>query len=1243
MATAKEIKAGLEQAEQFLERIATTLDDKYQPLKSALDEAEAGLDQLQESSDPAAIRAVLENALDRRLGAADYIVGDTLNLNLPLITDFNSGGGLPTLASNFNLNWSLSSPTVLPGIAFKDVRLDLGSFFGDFLDPVIDTVDKIIEPFEDVFKIITDPLPGFDKVGIKISLLDLATQLGSVDARLLNAITGFSQVITTIDQAKAASQSRSIPLGEFRLDANGNVVNPLLLGKPSDLIAAEKIKLPTEGFTFEALEDATAWFQLLAGNKNVDLLKFQLPGFKAEFEKQKDFPPFVIVVVPVVPFIKGKASLSSPGLTFGYDTSGLGSNDALSGFYVDGTNPLFEVDARISGGARVEVVVARAGGEIFIAGEADFYLLKREPKIRFSQLENFLNNFSFDAQGRVYAGASVFVEYITYKPAKLIKGLFGLITQGKAEEIYERQERVIATFDLFEFGGGGAGGGNTQPVVPNLATFDQTSSQLLLSIGTRANQRNVSKEVVNETFNITPNITVSAFGYQESFANVTKVVADAGDGDDTISLVSRPNEQSPIEADVAAELRGGAGNDTIIGGRRDDVLFGGNDTDLLDGRGGNDTVYGDAGSDRVYGSGGNDTLFGNQGNDLVDGGDGRDILYGNENDDRLQGGTGDDTLYGGANDDQLFGGEEADILFGDDPTNPSIGGSDFLIGGIGDDYLDGGIGDDVLAGEEEHDTLLGDGGNDGLDGGEGDDILRGGEGNDTLIGGFRIISEPVLDEKGIQVFDSNGNPVFTEPQVLDDPGEDTLEGGQGDDDLQGNAGDDRLEGGQGNDKIDGGNDSDTVIYATSPTFVTVNIDETQAYGNTAYPLDLEPSFAIAAGTALDGFGNTDTLRNLENIIGSRYDDILIGNSLSNSLDALSGNDLLIGNGGDDRLDGGDDIDTVSYRRSVNSFNIGVSVDLANNTAFDGIDGLDTLISIENAISSRFADRLTGDDQANTFLAGDGNDILDGKEGNDRLFGENGNDEIFGGSGDDTLVGGTGSGWFSDILDGGEGSDTASYITATSGVAASLAERTGWQGEATGDKFISIENLEGSAFNDVLVGDNSSNRLSGLAGDDRLEGRAGDDTLEGGLGDDTLWGNDGNDVLNGGAGTDTLVGDLGNDTLDGGQGSDRLEGGLGDDLLQDLDGNNRLDAGEGNNIVRAGAGNDIILTGPGNDIIDAGDGNNEVRAGEGFNQITAGSGNDAIYGGASRDVIFSGAGDDQIFAAEGANTIDAGRR
>jgi hypothetical protein len=120
----------------------------------------------------------------------------------------------------------------------------------------------------------------------------------------------------------------------------------------------------------------------------------------------------------------------------------------------------------------------------------------------------------------------------------LVKSLGSLITKGKLEEIYERKEQVIATFDLFKFGeSSGGGSGTQQPVKPSLATFTSANSALILNVGTRASQRNVSKEEINETFNVAPNVVVSAFGYQGSFANVTKIIADAGDGDDTIHLL----------------------------------------------------------------------------------------------------------------------------------------------------------------------------------------------------------------------------------------------------------------------------------------------------------------------------------------------------------------------------------------------------------------------------------------------------------------------------------------------------------------------------------------------------------------------------------------------------------------------------------------------------------------------------------------------------------------------------------
>jgi hypothetical protein len=100
-------------------------------------------------------------------------------------------------------------------------------------------------------------------------------------------------------------------------------------------------------------------------------------------------------------------------------------------------------------------------------------------------------------------------------------------------------------------------------------------------------------------------------------------------------------------------------------------------------------------------------------------------------------------------------------------------------------------------------------------------------------------------------------------------------------------------------------------------------------------------------------------------------------------------------------------------------------------------------------------------------------------------------------------------------------DTASYITAGTGVSVSLALAGAQDTVGAGlDSFVSIENLSGSSFNDTLTGDTNANLLDGAAGDDTLDGGDGNDTVQGGAGSDTLVGGAGNDSLDGGVGIDT---------------------------------------------------------------------------------------------------------------------------
>ena len=732
------------------------------------------------------------------------------------------------------------------------------------------------------------------------------------------------------------------------------------------------------------------------------------------------------------------------------------------------------------------------------------------------------------------------------------------------------------------------------------------------------------------------------------------------------------------------------GNSALVGtgNSLDNIITGNGTSNTLAGLAGNDTLKGLAGADTLIGGVGADTLIGGAGDDTAAyttspqgvtinlvtgqgfGGDATgDTLQSIEN---IEGSEFDDTFIANVDSNELDGRSGTDTVSYVNSTagvNVNLFTEQGFGGFASGDIL---INIENIQGSDFDDTLTGDGKINVLNGRGGNDLLEGGAGKDTLIGGagFDTVSY-ASSSTGVVIDLSTGSAsggdadgdILIEIEglsgsefsdtLIGDNNSNTFSGLGGDDVLQGRGGNDRLNGGAGNDSIDGGTNIDTVIYDTSFNGVVVNIDETQAYSNTDYPSDIEPTFSIASGTALDGFGSTDTLRNLENIIGSAYDDILIGNALKNTLNGLNGNDLLIGNGGDDILDGGNGTDTVSYRRSVNSSNIGVSVDLSTGIGFDGIDGLDTLISIENLIGSQFADRLIGNSQANTILGGDGNDIIDGKEGNDRLFGEAGTDSLFGQNGNDFLVGGTDA----DLLDGGEGNDTASYFTSAAPVSVSLTTGTGWAGDAQGDRLQAIENLEGSEFEDLLIGDSGNNILSGLGGSDLLYGKAGADLLDGGLGSDRLYGGDGDDLLYGRDGEDLLKGEAGddllfgndgndrlygqdgNDTLNGDAGNDDLDGGLGNDLLSGGYGDDRLYGQDGEDLLNGEMGDDLLDGGLGNDLLNGGDGDDQLYGRAGTDTLNGGTGNDLLDGGEGDDLLNGNEGNDRLYGQAGADLLN----
>jgi Ca2+-binding RTX toxin-like protein len=284
------------------------------------------------------------------------------------------------------------------------------------------------------------------------------------------------------------------------------------------------------------------------------------------------------------------------------------------------------------------------------------------------------------------------------------------------------------------------------------------------------------------------------------------------------------------------------------------------------------------------------------------------------------------------------------------------------------------------------------------------------------------------------------------------------------------------------------------------------------------------------------------------INGTNNNDVIdaSGTPFAVTINGLGGNDVLTGTGNNDTLNG----------------------DAGNDTLF-GLGGNDTLnggADNDTAWGGAGDDTINGNDGNDNLNGEDGNDTIDGGIGNDFLDGGNNNDTLRGGDGDDVLRGSAGD----DNLDGGPGSDTADYSTSPAGVSIDLADgNREADGFGNTDGLTSIENLNGSAFDDLLLGDDNANVISGNDGNDRILGRGGNDNLLGGNGDDKLNGQAGDDTVSGGAGNDIVLGGTDNDILSGDDGIDSLFGEEGIDRLIGGTGTDSLDGGLGLDYIEGG--------------------------------------------------------------------------
>jgi Ca2+-binding RTX toxin-like protein len=1007
-------------------------------------------------------------------------------------------------------------------------------------------------------------------------------------------------------------------------------------------------------FQFPFLTEPSSVVSLLLGRSNVELFTYQTP--KLGFDFRLDLPS-VPVFGPIFLKFGGEAGAGAQ-VKFGFDTKGFVAfkngnfsepEQIFDGFFVSRPDPVqTSNNLSLFGGLTAEAGVGigiaeiAAGGGIFLTVGLNA-VNKNEPensdeyfKVRGSTIANTNPLCLFDPTGALSA--------LLFASIKLDFGFFEFTKRFK-----------LANINIIDFS---LGSGGCDPSKPHYDVEDPepdpeiqaklagqgiidrrgTATDDLIALkATSSSKRSKQNAVVD------PRITLSGLDPEpKAYEDIQLIAINSGDGDDRIELIG---------VGASGQLEGGSGNDTLIGGAGIDFLNGGAGNDVLDGKDGKDgknaAVYANAPAgvfvdlangfandgygttdtlsniQNVEGTIFNDTLIANSAGSLLDVGAGDDELFGGNGKDVMLAGAGADFIDGaGGTDTTTYLGSPASVYvnltnqdvfiispldrspillkanagFGGDAEGDRIFNVENVQGSIYDDILvalgsnaniDGLLGNDLIVAGLEAQVLDGNVGIDWVTYSQSDspvDVsLRAGEGSRRGKNKKDILKLAKDDQgkeiKGISSFEHLEGSNFSD-NLEGDRQDNIIRGLAGDDTIDAGDGKDTLIGGVGGDRLDGGVGEDWADYSDSPAFVNVN---------------LATAIGLNGHAAGDTFVQNSGVATVENLRGSRYEDILSGDAGNNKIaPGLSNRQI-------DLVDGGLGNDLLMIDYSINDFGTGVTGGfqgdafgyLSRNTSNNGtvLDAV-SFVNIDRLllIGTIKADQVTGGSGDDVLLPGAGDDVIDGGSGNDEIRGDDGNDILIGGVGADTL-------------DGGNGWDKTSYITSPLWVSIDLVAGVAYSGGdfSLADKLISLEEVEGSLYNDVLTGNDEANYFNGSDGDDFLVGRGGADTLNGAAGTDrsyyvtspaavninlkngTAYGGDAEgDIL---ISIEDLVGSDYDDILSGNNQGNVMTGGEGNDLLQGDDGNDILigigiNAGALSEVdtLTGGAGADLFLLG-----------------------------------------------------------------
>ena len=237
--------------------------------------------------------------------------------------------------------------------------------------------------------------------------------------------------------------------------------------------------------------------------------------------------------------------------------------------------------------------------------------------------------------------------------------------------------------------------------------------------------------------------------------------------------------------------------------------------------------------------------------------------------------------------------------------------------------LRGTLGADSIYGLAGNDTLYGYAGNDMLFGGDGNDRLIGGAGADTLDGGngFDTASYASLTATtGVWVDLAQGYANLGEATGDELTSIENLVGSKFADTLVGNSGANRIDGGLGNDTLYDGLGNDTLIGGAGSDAFFVSMGGTTEIYSGAAGIDMISFDSLTSGIALNMTAGTVTsgassakATSFEWVIGSDFNDAIIGAAAAERLEGRDGNDTIRSMAGADILTGGAGADKFVFQ------------------------------------------------------------------------------------------------------------------------------------------------------------------------------------------------------------------------------------------------------------------------------------------------------------------------------------------